>query len=200
MKKSKVLLDVPHVQQISEKASLAACTEMVLKFCGDSMSQREIYQTAKSGDGGPSTDVGIALAVKDLGYKVVSWWNENKGMPKGQTEFMQNFYWPIYWRVVQLGVLEKKEDADIFLIRELIDKGVPVIAEIDNGKLYGRKTTGIHSILIKGYSRTHFTYNDPSFQNSSSKTIDFKEFEGVWEETLLARRSISVIVKKDQKI
>jgi len=200
MQKTKVVLDVPHVQQISAKTSLAACAEMVLRHNGIELSQREIYQTAKSGDRGPATDVGISLAIKDLGYKVVSWWNENKNAPDGWADMMQNFYWPIYWRAVQLGVLEKKEDADLFLIKELINKGVPVIAEVDNGKFYGGKTIGTHAIVIKGYSRAHFTYNDPLFQNGANKTIGFKKFEECWAENPFSMKSISVIVKKDWKV
>ncbi len=200
MKKSKVLLDVPHVQQISANTSLAACAEMVLRHNGTELSQREIYQTAKSGDRGPATDVGISLAVKDLGYKVVSWWDENKNAPDGWADMMQNFYWPIYWRAVQLGVLEKKEDADLFLIKEMIDKGLPVIVEVDSGKLHNKKTSLNHAIVIKGYSRTHFTYNDPYLANGANKRMDLKKFEEIWVDTPFVNRSMFVILKNDRSV
>ncbi|HLD42094.1 MAG TPA: C39 family peptidase, partial [archaeon] len=199
-KKSKVVLEVPHVQQISEKTAFAACAEMALKFFGQEANQRDIYEIAKSGDNGHATDAGVSLAIKDLGYKIISWWTENKNPPVGWAEFMQNFYWPIYWRVVKMGVLEKKEEADLFLIKEMIDKGIPVIAEVDSQKISGKKSGYPYFILIKGYSRKHFTYNDPSAALGSNRIIDFKEFEEMWSETPFSRKFISVIVKKEQTI
>ncbi len=200
MKKSKVVLNVPHVQQISEKMGFAACSQMILKFFGQDVNQRDTYQTAKSGDNGHATDVGTSLAIKDFGYKIISWWTENKDSPAGWLDFMQNFYWPIYWRAVQMGVFEKKEEADLFLIKEMIDKGLPVIVEVDSQKMSGKKSSFPYFIVIKGYSRKHFTYNDPSTHLGSNRTIEFKEFETMWAETPFARKSMSVILKKDQSI
>ncbi len=200
MKKSKVVLDVPHIQQISEKTGFAACAEMVLRFLGTPLSQREIHQTARSGDNGHATDVGVSLAIKDMGYKVVSWWDENRGSPKGWKDFMQNFYWPIYWRAVQLGIFEKKEGADFFLIKETIDKGFPVIVEVDSQKISGKKSAWPYFVVIRGYSRKHFTYNDPSLQSGKDKKIEFKKFEGCWLETPFSGKSMSVILKRDAKI
>ncbi len=197
MKKSKVVLEVPHIQQISEKTSFAACAEMVLKFFGEDANQRDLYHIAKSGEDGHASDVGTSLSIKDLGYKIVSWWTESKNTPPGWSDFMQNFYWPIYWRAVQMGVLEKKEGSDLFLIKEMVDKNLPVIVEVDSQKISGKKSLVPYFIVIKGYSRKHFTYNDPSTPSGANRIIEFKEFEDFWAETPFARKSMAVIMKKD---
>ena len=199
MKKSKVVLDIEHVEQMNPSASGAACAEMAFKHAGFDANQRGIYEKARLAEGKTCTDAGIALSVADSGYKVVSWWNENKNAPLEWTGVMQNFYWPLYWRAVKNGALEKRENADTHLIKELINKGLPVIAEVDNGKFYNKKSSWTQFILIKGYSRTHFTYNDPSMK-SGGKTIEFKKFEGSWMETPFVNRSMFVVVKKDQMV
>ena len=201
MGKTSQILDVGnHVVQLSKNTSFAACAEMVLTYLGTPLNQRDIYEKAKSGEEGTATDSGIALALMDLGYKVVTWWNEKKDKPKELKEIEDKFYWPQYWRAVKNGVLVKKENADIRLIQELLDKGFPVIAEVDNGKFYNTQTTWTQRILVNGYSNTHFTYQDPLSSSGKDKKIEFKKFEESWLETPFVDRSMSIIVKKDENI
>ncbi|GEM_PF-2145760 len=198
--KKKTLLSVPFVQQVNPKGGLTACAEMVLRHYGFQVNQRDIYDKAKWGevDKEGITDAGIGMAISDLGYRFVCWRNERPDAPK-EWKDLEQYYWPQYWRAVKTGALEVKKDADIFLIREFIDKGIPVFAEVDNGKFTGKQTTWTRFILMIGHSNTHFTYHNP-LDKTGSKTITFEKFSHAWTETPFVNKSMRIIVKKDEII
>ncbi len=198
--KKKTVLAIPFVQQVNPKGALASYTEMILRYYRVETSQRDIYDKAKWGDGNKEaiTDAGIGLSLSDFGYRVVSWKNERSDAPQNWKDFEQH-YWPQYWRAVKVGSLEVKKDADIFLIKEFVDKGLPVIAEVDNGKLSGGQTTWTQFILIIGHSNTHFTYHN-SQEPKGGKTITFQKFSECWEQTPFVNKSMRIIVKKDETI
>ncbi|MBI4163472.1 MAG: C39 family peptidase [Candidatus Aenigmarchaeota archaeon] len=195
--KKKTILAMPFVQQVNLKATLAAYAEMILRHYGIETNQRDIYDKAKWGDGDKEaiTDAGIGLALSDFGYRIVCWKNERSDAPQNWKDFEQH-YWPQYWRAVKVGALEVKKDADIFLIKESIDKGVPVIADVDNGKLSGKQTTWTQPVLLIGYSNTHFTYHN-SQEAKGAKTITFQKFSECWEQTPFVNKSMRVLVKKE---
>ena len=197
--KKKSVLAVPFVQQVNPRGGLAAFAEMVLRHYGIEAGQRDIFDKAKWGEAGKEgvTDAGIGMALSDFGYKLVSWKNERPDAPQ-QWKDLEQYYWPQYWRAIKIGALEVKKDADLFLIKEFIDKGMPVIAEVDNGKFSGKQTTWTQFILLIGHSNTHFTYHNPK-DVKGGKTITFQKFAECWEQTLFVNKSMRVIVKKDDK-
>ena len=199
----KVLLKVPYSKQISKEASLSACVEMSLKYQGYTTSQGEIFESSKwSGNNGrAATDAGIAITLKDKGFRLISWWNDNPLAPIEQRRFNDTNYWPQFWTAAKLGVLERRENAGLHTIKGLIDKGVPVVADIDFTKLTGSSAGKYHNILIVGYSDRHFIYHDPADSEDSgpNKRMLQKKFEDLWAKAQI-EKAISVVVKKDQKM
>ena|SRR3989338_6989467 len=198
--RKKTVLPVPFVQQVNPKGGLAPFAEMILRHYGVESGQRDIFDKAKWGDADKEgiTDAGIGLSLSDFGYKIVCWKNERPDAPQSWKD-REQYYWPQYWRAVKVGALDVKKDADLFLIKEYIDKGVPVIAEVDNGKFSGKQTTWTQFILLIGHSNTHFTYHNP-LENKGGKTITFEKFSQCWTETPFVNKSMRVIVKKGEII
>ena len=197
----KVELKVPYVKQISDKTCLPACAEMILKYYGEQATQRELYEKAKwgEGEGYGATDAGLAVAIRDLGYKVISWWNAKQIVPTSWKILEDKYFWPQFWVAAKIGAIERKENADSALIKELIDIRIPVIVDVDNGKLYDGETTWTHSILFTGYSNRHLIYHDPSEKGGPEKRIEVKKLEDCWI-TPFVDKSMRIIVKQGRKI
>ncbi len=166
------LLDVPFLKQFNDKACFAASAAMVLQYQGHSFNQRDLYHTARIDDKPPQktksqmegcTEVGI---MNFLGkkYRMIWWidWQKKK-LPGWQRKWFDEYLKEVHAAKKKKLIIEKK-GAPISLIRKLIDKNKPVIAEVHTNtwlktSKYPKHST--HDVVVTGYDSNHFFVNDP---------------------------------------
>lgn len=194
-------LEVPYIKQISEMTCFSACVEMVLRFYGSSINQKELYEKAKwgEGEGLGSTDAGASLVIKDLGFKMIHWENEGKNPSEKWKDLVERYYKKQVEETTKLGAFEMRRDATLGIIKKFLSKEVPVIAEVDTGKLREVDKTGwTHAIVLVGFDDANLIYHDPSTKHGGeSKKISFERFEDCWISRHI-ERSMSIITKLDK--
>ena len=148
-------LRVPLIKQNRLTCSITAL-RMVLSYFGKSVPEADIIRFVGGIKSYGVKTSDLAEYVKGLGFDVRCYtFNETH---KGG-----------------LTVFRKPSKAEII---HFLDHGFPVILSVSPFILYGPKAPGVgHSIVIKGYAREFFYYNDPS---------DGKEHEIMQDDLLLA--------------
>lgn len=218
---NKVELDVPRYKNFNNYSCFVTTIAMVLRYYGDKINQKEVFEKAKVYDPNDktrcigSTVPSIMLALKDQGYKMIAWHDKNMSDIKKSGKEMEKFY-KIWDRQIKeaekLGVLENHHHGKISYIKKFLDKNIPVIVGVKSkdfyegnsfweNSIYNRKwpETTSHVVVITGYIKDKYIFNDssPFFKGDEGKdrTILKKRLEKAWRNAPEVKNAIFILVK-----
>ena len=182
-----------HKQQRSYTC-VAACVKMVLHYFGDKVDEVKFYKKCQlSPDFEGLCDVCIAPALSKLGYRLISYWNgrlEDWGV---WTTDLANLYHAAEKRAKKMKCYSRRRNASLKTIKNYIDKGIPVIAEVLAGKFYGTHDIGTHTVVIRGYDKRGLNICDPY---AGTNFLSYKRFLRAWIPSKRFGRSMMVIIPK----
>jgi ABC-type bacteriocin/lantibiotic exporter with double-glycine peptidase domain len=87
-------------------------------------------------------------------------------------------------------------------LREQLDAGHPVIAEVWYRGLPGRRDSayaGDHFIVVVGYTESELIYNDPVDQ-AGGRRIGWRQFDVAWRSGDLVRAAVAVAGEEDEPV
>ena len=93
--------------------------------------------------------------------------------------------------------MKNRKNAETTTIKNFIDRGVPVIAEVKSNIFYKTKFKGTHAIVIFGYDDKSFYYHDPEKKRGGKdRKITTKKFYKAWKKIYpKVGRSLMIIEK-----
>jgi len=219
---SKVKLDVPRYKNFNNNSCFITTIAMVLKYYGDRINQREIFEKAKVYDPNDkkrcigSTVPSVMLALKDAGYKMIAWHDKDEEYIKNAGKEMEKFYtlWDMQIKVAErLGILENHSYGKISYIEKFLNESIPVIVGIKSkdfyegnpcweNSIYNKKwpETTSHVVVVTGYTKDQYIFNDssPFFKGEEGKdrTISKKKLEKAWRNAPEVKNAIFILLKK----
>lgn len=223
---NKVKLDVPRYKNFNNFSCFVTTIAMILRFYGDKINQREVFENAKVYDPNDkkrcigSTVPSVMLALKDNGYKMVAWHDKVDEDIKAGGPEMEKFYkvWDKGIREAEkLGILENHEHGKILYIKKFLDKGIPVIVGVKSkdfyegnpfweNSIYNKKwpETTSHVVVITGYVKDKYIFNDssPFFLGDEGKdrTISKNKLEKAWRNAPEVKNAIFILKKLKNEI
>ena len=153
------MLKVPYHKQQTEISCLPACIKMVLNYYGDDVEELDLLEKGKIGNHPGTWDAKLAPHIIKKGYYFESWWKDVKD-PKLPKKILEE-YRKSMAKAKKLG-FKYQGEGSIEKIKKLIDKGIPVIVEVEAAKFYGKKSYEFtHVVVVNGYDGKGFFYLDP---------------------------------------
>ena len=195
----KKLLAVPFHKQRFANSCLPACIKMVLAYYGDRARERTLYRMGKLPGHPGSWDVKIAPYLIKTGYAVTSYWNAGMKAWRMKPVTVEAFN-QAFTIARKAGFLHKR-NATINLIKKLINKGTPVLAEVDADIFYGERFGVTHMVVVIGYDAGHLIVHDPDPHfGETRRKVRLAHFKKSWEQLAgLAGRSMIIIEKQSSK-
>lgn len=168
---------------------------MVLQYYGNDANEKALYRAGKLPGHTGCWDVAVAPMLIKKGYTVTGYWNGSIKAWKLGTKTNQSFKKAKQY-ATSIGFTHKR-NATIPLIKRIIAKGVPVLAEVDADQFYGGNFGWTHVILIAGFDHRHFIIHDPAPHfGARNRKVAISHFKHAWERLFgLAGRSLIVIEK-----
>jgi len=168
---------------------------MVLRYYGDDANEIRLYRAGKLPGHKGCWDVAVAPMLIKKGYTITGYCNGSIKAWKLGTKTYQSFKKAKQY-AISIG-FNHKRNATIRLIKKLVSKRVPVLAEVDADRFYGGKFDWTHVILIVGFDKSHFIIHDPiPSPGAKGRKITISHFKQAWEQLFgLAGRSMIVIEK-----
>lgn len=190
-KKRDIILPVECFHQRSPDTCLAACVRMVLQYYGDRIDELKFYHEARFGRQYPGLcDVCIAMPLIKRGFKITSYWDGHLDDWGVWTTDLAELYKEHEKKALRTKKYLRRRNASPDLIKKLVTKGIPVIAEVLAGKLYNTHEIGTHMILICGFNKQGFWMCDPW---GLQHFISYKHFSKAWIPSRRFGRSMIVI-------
>ena len=203
-------LEVPYFKQFNEHACFVASVAMVLRFYGVRINQREVYSRAKVYD--PlrkrriwgCVDTKLMFTIKNTGYKMKSWLNykKNAKIPPKIKNWLEKGYMPELKKAKKMGLIKVSRNASIKLIRQLLEKGIPVLAEVHSNTWFKTKKFPDHEthvVVITGYENGNLIVSDSymSYLGKDGRDVEvsMRRFEKAWEAPPYFKNGLCVLVK-----
>lgn len=201
-------LNVPYFRQFNKHSCFVASTAMVLCFYGTRINQRKVYNAAKVHD--PTRkrriwgcyDAWLMPSIRHTGYRMRIWQNRTGVMPPEIKKWHNEIYLPEFNKAKRAGLITEKKNATIGLIKQLLLKGIPVIAEVHTNTWYKLKTFPdheTHMVVIIGYEGGNLIVNDPFLhylgKNGRNVKINIAYFRKAWEAPPLYKNVMVVFEK-----
>jgi uncharacterized protein YvpB len=214
-------INLPRYKNFNNCSCFVTTLAMVLKYYGDKINQREIFEKAKVYDPSNkkrcigSTVPSVMLALRDKGYKMIAWHDKViADIKKGGPE-MEKFY-RVWDRGIKeaerLGILENHHHGKISYIKKFLDKNIPVIVGVKSkdfyegnskweNSIYNKKwpETTSHVIVITGYTHDKYIFNDssPFFTGDEGKDrlISKKRLKKAWRNAPEVKNAIFILEK-----
>jgi uncharacterized protein YvpB len=214
-------LDIPRYKNFNNYSCFVTTIAMVLKYYGDRVNQKEIFEKAKVYDPKDKercigcTVPSVMLALNGKGYRMIAWHdkdiNDIKKAGK-ETEKSYELWDKQIDSAERLGLLENHTHGKISYIEKFLNDGIPVIVGVKSkdfykgnplweNSIYNRKwpETTSHVVLITGYTHDKYIFNDSStfFKGNDGKnrTILKKKLEKAWRNAPEVKNAIFVLVK-----
>jgi len=222
-----IKLELPRYKNFNNSSCFVTTIAMVLRFYGDRINQREIFEKAKVYDPNDkkrcigSTVPSGMLALKNEGYKMIAWHDKDEADINNAGKEMEKFYnlWDKQITIAErLGILENHTHGKISYIEKFLDEGVPVIVGVKSkdfyegnpsweNSIYNKKwsETTSHVVVVTGYTRDKYIFNDssPFFKGEEGKDriISKKKLEKAWRNAPEVKNAIFVLKKiKNKKL
>src|SRR3989338_6470276 len=106
------------------------------------------------------------LAIQNQGFRMRVWSNEKKNvkMPPALRSYLKKDYFPIFKKVKKIGLIKTSKNASIKLIRRLLEREIPILAEVHSNtwfKVNKWPPQETHVVVSVGYNKGKFIINDP---------------------------------------
>ncbi len=186
-------LKVPIVKQKHEMGCGAAGMSMVYKYFGQDVSEEKIIRETGGLTKWGSFTTDHALMAKNLGFKVVCRaygleYFEPKDAQISRTDFIKKTKILIkkekraynkrelksILKVLESNINFKMEIPSLGVIKEFLNKKLPVVLSVNSAILFEKRLDlrmG-HLIVLTGYEKDKFYYNDPSSEKSKTMSAD----------------------------
>lgn len=189
------ILEVPFKKQVLANSCFPAAIKMILRFYNDDIDERKLYKKSTLPGHKGTWDFKIGPIIIRKGYRFTSYWNGPVESCCLEPEIIKA-YKAAYKKAIKIGMGHKK-NASVYLIKNLIGRGIPVIAEVHAGKFYNEKMEWTHVMVIFGYDRKNFYFHDPDKKyGGANKKISFSKFKKCWEKISPdSGKSMSIIEK-----
>lgn len=199
-------LDVPYIKQFNRYSCFPACMAMVLRYNGNKINQKQVYYKsrimAKKKILG-CWDATLILSMRDKGYLIDSWINYRNNVKMSQEAKMQFKEYNHYLKKAKkLGLIKMHKNADMVLIRRLIDKHIPVMAEVQSRAWFKSKANpeATHVIVIVGYQKGKLIVHDPAMHYHKRKGeniyVSINHFKKAWVAYPYYKNSISILSRR----
>lgn len=190
-------LKVPIIKQKSKVGCGAAAMSMIYKYFGKDISEKEIEKEIGGFLKFGSFATDHALMAKKLGFMVVchsynleyfepsdvklsrqNLIRRTKLLIKKEKKNLRKKELASILRVLKSEISFKMKMPSLNIIRKLLDKNLPVVLIVNSVVLFERKFGGKkdldmgHYIMLTGYQKEKFYYNDPYSSKSYSVSND----------------------------
>lgn len=217
-------LNVPRYKNFNNYSCFVTTVAMVLRYFGDRINQKKIYEKAKVYHPKDKERVfgctvpSIMLALKNREYKMIAWHDrDNKEIKKAGKEM--ELFFNIWERQIKeaekIGILESHKHGKFSLIKKYLAKGLPVIVGIKSKtfykgnpfwekSIYNRKwpEDTAHVIVITGYKDGKYLYNDssPFLNGKEGKNMKTSEarLKRAWKDAPYVKNAIFILEKIKQ--
>jgi len=184
---------VPIIKQKHKKACGATGMSMVYKYFDKDISEEEIIKEVGGLTKWGSFTVDHALMAKNLGFKVicysygliyfepsdtklsrVDFIRKTKSLIKKEKRNYNKRELQSILRVLESDINFEMKMPSLNTIREFLDKKLPVCLTVNSAVLSGKKRNlrWGHFIVLTGYDKDIFYYNDPHYSKNKSISAD----------------------------